>query len=93
MDIVTSDGRTFEGNTIALFGANLLVIKAGRGMLGCGYLNVATAEKLGHALAIVTGVSGYEDMLRAEVKQVSSAALALGVVPGMTGAEALKKMD
>ncbi|MCI5778784.1 MAG: DUF1805 domain-containing protein [Lentisphaeria bacterium] len=93
MDMVEWDGLTFEGNSIALFGAKLLVVKARRGMLGCGYLNVAAAEKLGHALAVVTGVSCYDDMLHAEVKQVSSEARNLGVVPGMTGAEALKTMN
>ena len=48
------------------------------------------AEKFGHALAIVTGVSSWDDMLSAEVKSVSAAAEKLGVVPGISGKEALK---
>jgi uncharacterized protein YunC (DUF1805 family) len=58
-------------------------------MLGCGYLSVEAAERLGDALAIVTGVKSYEDMLKAEVKKVSSAAALLGVKEGMSGKEAL----
>ena len=93
MDKVLIDGRELRADAIPLFGAKLLVIQAKNGMLGCGYLNLATAEKLGHALAVVTGVACYEDMLRAEVKLVSEAARKLGVTPGMTGADALRKMN
>ena len=77
MDEITAGGMVLQGHTVPVFGAKLLVLQAANGMLGCGYLNVATADKLGHALAIVTGVSGYADMLSAEVRQVSAAA-ALG---------------
>ena len=93
MDNISLNGQTVYGSTIELFGAKLMVIKTSRGMLGCGYLNVQTAEKLGHALAVVTGVASYGDMLKAEVKLCSAAAAALGVAPGMTGAEALEKMS
>lgn len=67
----------------------MLLIQGGKGMLGCGYLNVDTAEKLGDALAVVTGVKSYEDMLKAKVKKVSSAAALMGVKEGMSGEEAL----
>jgi uncharacterized protein YunC (DUF1805 family) len=68
---------------------SLLLIQGSKGMLGCGYLSVEAAERLGDALAIVTGVKSYEDMLKAEVKKVSSAAALLGVKEGMSGKEAL----
>ena len=71
----------------------LLVIYAPKGVLGCGYLSLTAAEKFSDPLAIVTGVRTYDDMLRAEVKQVSTAAAALGVKPGMTGREALLMMQ
>ena len=51
-----------------MFGIKILLIKAGKGALGCGYINMAAAEKFNHALAIVSGVASYEDMLAAEVK-------------------------
>ena len=91
MDKVMVDEMEFRGDTIPVSGAKLLLIQGSRGMLGCGYLNLATADKLGHALAIVTGVGSYDDMLNAEVKSVSAAAQDLGVTVGMSGAEALKK--
>ena len=93
MDKVLIDGQELRADSIPLFGAKLMVIQAKNGMLGCGYLNLATAEKLGHALAVVTGVACYDDMLRAEVKLVSETARALGVTPGMIGADALRKMN
>ncbi len=93
MDIITVDGVNFRADTIPVFGANLLLIQGKKGMLGCGYLNLGTAEKLNHALAIVSGVKNYNDMLTATVKECSAAASALGVKAGMSGAEALKIMQ
>ena len=40
-------------------------------------------------MAVVTGVQSYDDMLNKCVTAVSARAAALGVVPGMTGREAL----
>jgi len=68
------------------------LIQSGRGNLGCGYFSLAPAEKLGDRFATVTGVKCFADMLKAAVLGVSAAAAACGVVPGMTGAEALRKM-
>lgn len=90
MDSLTIDGKPFEGADITLFGdCHLLLIRAAKGMLGCGYVSLAAAEKFGHALAIVRGVSNYDEMLAAKVQEVSAAAAALGVTTGMTGREAL----
>jgi len=69
--------------------APLLVLKARRGILACGYLSVATMNKLGEAGAIVTSVREYEDMLVAKVVAVSERAEKLGVTLGMTGRDAL----
>ena len=57
-----------------------------------GRITRATADKTGDALAIVSGVKNYDDMLKAEVKAVSAAAAALGVAAGMSGKEALAKL-
>ena len=57
-----------------------------------GRIAHATADKTGDALAIVSGVKNYDDMLKAEVKAVSAAAAALGVAAGMSGKEALVKL-
>ncbi|MBQ4106100.1 MAG: DUF1805 domain-containing protein [Lentisphaeria bacterium] len=92
-DTVQLDGRAHAAATLPMTHGVLLVIYAPKGVLGCGYLSLAAAEKFSDPLAIVTGVRTYDDMLRAEIKQVSTAAAALGVKPGMTGREALLMMQ
>jgi len=71
----------------------LLVIKAPKGVLGCGYLNVETFNQTGEAGVIITGVRTHDDMMKAKVVSVSNAAKSLGITPGMTGAEALDKLS
>lgn len=85
-------GNGFEGHAIATPHTMILIISARQGFLGCGYVSLATAEKVGDAVAIVTGVKTFDDMLKAEVRAVSPAAAALGVAPGMTGEAALLTM-
>ena len=92
MDTVTMDGRSFDAVSFPTAHSVVLMIRGGKGFLGCGYLSVATADKTGDALAIVSGVKNYDDMLKAEVKAVSAAAAALGVAAGMSGKEALAKL-
>lgn len=89
MDRVEIDGMEFSGSTIELLQGKLLVIQGRNGMLGCGYFNLAVADKLGSAMATVSGVSCYDDMLNAVVNGVSKRAAECGVEIGMTGREAL----
>lgn len=70
----------------------LLILKAERGFLACGYINIETCNKTGEACAIVTGVNSHDDMLKATVSAVSKAAEGLGVKIGDTGNVALAKM-
>lgn len=93
MDTIVVDGIEMKAYTIPTPHTVILVIRAAKGLLGCGYISLAPAEKLHDALAIVTGVSSYDDMLAAEIRQVSGAARELGIVPGMTGKEALLKLS
>ena len=89
MENIELDGMIFRGSTIELLQGKLLIIQGKTGMLGCGYFNLAVADKLNSAMAVVTGVQSYDDMLNKCVSAVSARAAALGVVPGMTGREAL----
>ena len=91
MDKVTIDGRSYDAVSFPTAHSVVLMIRGGKGFLGCGYLSVATADKTGDALAIVSGVKTYDDMLNASVKAVSAAAAELGVAVGMSGKEALEK--
>jgi uncharacterized protein YunC (DUF1805 family) len=70
----------------------LLVIRAEKGFLMCGYLNISAAETLGDTAARVKGVSNFEDMLKAQLVEITQMAKNLGIEPGMTGREALEKM-
>lgn len=92
MEIVTVDGVDFQGLRVETAKAVLLMLQAEKGFLGCGYFNVDTADKLGEAVAVVTGVSSYDDMLGAKVIRVSRQAAAMGISEGMSGREALHKL-
>jgi len=92
MDTVQLDGHSLDAVTLATQKTRILAIRAEHGLLGCGYISLETAAKVGDALAVVSGVASYDDMLAAAVKAVSPAAEALGVRPGMTGRDALLKM-
>ena len=83
----------FEPYVIELENANLVLLKAKKGYVMCGLLNIETAERLGQAAALVTGVKTSEDALKAKVKAVTAAAKKLGVSEGMTAEEALKRMS
>jgi uncharacterized protein YunC (DUF1805 family) len=70
----------------------LLLIRAEKGFLMCGYLDIKAAEALGDIAAKVKGVQSFENMLEARLVEVTPAARKLGVEPGMAGREALEKM-
>lgn len=80
------------GIRIELPGAPLLLLVAPKGYVMCGYLNVETAERLGQAAAVVTGVRGIEEMLEARVAKATTKAKELGIEEGMSGREALRLM-
>ena len=71
MDTVTLDGHDLDAVTFPTQNTKILVIRAPKGLLGCGYVSVDTAAKVGDALAIVSGVASYDDMLAATVRAVS----------------------
>jgi uncharacterized protein YunC (DUF1805 family) len=70
----------------------MLLIIAEKGFVMCGFLNLDAAEKLGVAAAVVSGVRTLEDVLNAEIKNVTSKAKEFNVSTGMKGIEALKCM-
>ena len=93
MEFITVGGKKFTSYRIPFAGCNLLFISGETGALGCGYFSLDAANKFGHALVIVTGVNSFQDMLSAEVKACSAKAAEMGVTVGMTGAEALLKIN
>ena len=87
------EGREFTACSIPTNNTFILIIGAENGFLGCGYLNVEVANKVGDICAIVTGVKTPDDMLSAKVIAASDAAKELGIKEGMTGKEALLIMS
>jgi len=84
-----------EGFVIPLGPANLVFAKAGRGLVGCGAIDVAALERFGYPAARVRPADGpsirdLDDLLAGTVVLANGPATALGVVPGMTGKEALE---
>lgn len=70
----------------------LLVMKAPKGILGCGYINVETCNKTDEVCAIVTGVNTFDDMRKAKIVATSNKAVELGIQVGESGQDALNKM-
>lgn len=92
MEKIVINGKEFEGYKISTESANILLIKAAHGFLGCGYFSLETANRLLEHVAIVTGVKSFEDMLEADVVAFSTAAETIGIRKGMAGRDALMKM-
>ena len=80
-------------HVIELENANLVLLKASKGYVLCGLLNLETAERLGQAACVVSGVKNAEDALKAKIKACTTAAKAVGVQEGMSGKEALEKLN
>ena len=80
------------GMAIPMPKANLVLAVAKRGFVMCGYLDLAAAEKLKDAAAVVTGVKSVDELLDGSVKKVTSAAARRGIRVGMTGRQALEKL-
>jgi len=80
------------GMEVPLPEAPLVLIWGQKGYIMCGYLDVSVAEKLGARAAVVSGVKTTGDMLKKPVVKVTAKARELGIVPGMSGEEALRKL-
>ena len=77
------DGNAFQGVKVELKGLPpLVLIEGDKGFIMCGYLNIDAAESLGATAAVVSGVSSWEDILKAQIKTATTKAKALGLEPG-----------
>ncbi len=81
------------GIKIDMGNANLILIKADKGFIMCGYLDIETAEKLNDAACVVKGVNSFEDMLNAKIFKATTKAKEIGIKEGMSGREALKILE
>jgi len=90
--IIELDKGQSEGFLIDLNNAPLILIKARKGYVMCGYLNINAANKLGDIAGKVTGVKSFEDVLNAEIVEISDNAKKIGLTVGMKGKEFLNKL-
>ena len=71
------------GYSIDFGKAPLLLIQVKKGYVMCGYLNMNTANKLGDIAGKVTGVKTFDEVLNADVVEVSENAKLIGLTQGM----------
>ena len=84
------DGKALLGIHVDLPNAPALMIVGTLGFVGCGYFSIEVADKVGHALAVVSGVRTLADVLDGSVKSVSATAAEHGVTEGMSGRDAAR---
>jgi uncharacterized protein YunC (DUF1805 family) len=80
------------GFLIELGAAPLILIKAKKGYVMCGYLNMGAANKLGDIAGKVTGVKNFEDVLNADVVEVSENAKKIGLKEGIKARDFLNAL-
>ncbi|MCS3924371.1 DUF1805 domain-containing protein [Methanosalsum natronophilum] len=89
-ELIKLDNGYALGIKIDMYNAPLILIKAHKGFIMCGYLNLETSETLGDVAAVVKNVNSFNDMLTAPVISFTSSAHKLGVKEGITGKQALE---
>ena len=87
--IHTSTGEAV-GAEYAWIGGQYCAIHAPGGVIGCGIYDLACADEFNLAVAIAKGTP--EQLLTATILATTRRAAAMGIKPGMTGAEALEKL-
>ena len=87
---ITIEDVEADGYSIDIGNAPLLIIKAKKGYVMCGYLNISAANKLGDTAGRVTGVKDFDDVLAADIVEISENAKKMGLKAGMNGKDFLK---
>ncbi len=90
-DIKLENG-TAVGLKFELQNAPLVLVKAERGFVMCGYLNMDVADRLGDIACNVSGVSNFDQLFDAEIIELTEKAKDIGIQLGMHGKEALERM-
>jgi uncharacterized protein YunC (DUF1805 family) len=91
--IIELDYDDVTGYQIDLDNAPLIIIKARRGYVMCGYLNMDAANKFGDIAGKVTGVNNFNDVLNSNIVEVSEKAKKKGLIPGMKARDFLNKLS
>lgn len=89
---IALENGTALGLKFEMQNAPLLVIKADKGFVMCGYLDIDMANTLGDVAVRVRGVNTFEDVLDAQVVGITQAAADLGIDIKMNARDALERM-
>lgn len=92
-ETLTFEGRAYVGVSFPLGNVPLLIVKAKKGYVACGYISKDAAEKFGDVAGFVTGVKTFEDFFKAKIKTFTTWADDLGIREGMSVKKALEIMD
>ena len=95
---VQSNNNAATGLSVTWNDGQFVMLIADKGIVSCGIVDLNIIEKFSFAFAIAHGTPEKplitaEDLLSANVSEVSSKAKEYGVRPGMTGEEALKRLS
>ena len=89
---IALENGTALGLKFEMQNAPLLVIKADKGFVMCGYLDIDMANTLGDVAVRVRGVNTFEEVLDAQIVGATQAAIDLGIDIKMNAREALEQM-
>ena len=92
IESIELENGTALGLKIDMEHAPLLVIRAPRGFVMCGYLDISMAQRLDDVAVKVTGVRNFEDVLASGVVEATQAAIDLGIELEMPARQALERM-
>ncbi|HNW27082.1 MAG TPA: DUF1805 domain-containing protein [Spirochaetota bacterium] len=87
-----------SGLAVGWDGGQIVIIAAKKGLVACGIVDMAVAEKFGFAVAIARGTPEKplvtaDDLLEASIAEVSAKGAEYGILKGMSGREALEKLS
>lgn len=89
---IALENGTAIGLKLELQNAPLILIKADKGFVMCGYLNMEVADRLEDIACKVSGVSNFDELLDAEIIELTENARNMGIQIGMKGKEVLERM-
>lgn len=93
VDLLELKGKKVLAIKVELPRAPLILMLYEKLIIGCGYISLETMEKLGNAACVVRGVESFEDVLNAEIQEITSEAEKLGAKKGMKVKELLEKFQ
>ncbi|MCS7143587.1 MAG: DUF1805 domain-containing protein [Archaeoglobaceae archaeon] len=93
VDLLEIKGKKIIALKVELPKAPLLLMLYKDLIIGCGYINPEAMEKFENSACIVRGVRSFEDMLNAEIVEITSKARELGAEKGMKVFELLEKLE